>query len=342
MPDKTLNIEDEMKDVAIIGAGPVGLFTIFQCGMLGLSTVVIDSLEEIGGQCTALYPEKPIYDIPAYPEIMAADLIAQLKKQAAPFKPRYCLNQQIVALSQYDDFWRLKTSLGQEIQAKTIIIAGGAGAFGPNKPPLKGLESYEGRSVFYMVRRKDDLIGKKVIIAGGGDSAVDWALSLAPIAESVRLVHRREKFRAAPDNLLKLQELSQKYNFELIVPYQLDSLTGKNGILHAVNVKDTNGSVRTLEADILLPFYGLSMALGPIADWGLVLDQNHISTQPTTARTNIDSVYAVGDIASYDNKKKYILTGFSEAAFAAHDIYKKLYPETPLHFEYSTTKGLPQ
>jgi thioredoxin reductase (NADPH) len=341
MMNKAPSTKDEIKDVAIIGAGPVGLFSVFECGMLGLSTVVIDSLEEIGGQCTALYPEKPIYDIPAHPEIMAADLIGQLEKQAAPFKPIYYLNQQVVSLSQQSGFWKLSTSTHQEIFAKTIIIAGGAGAFGPNKPPLEGLENYEGTSVFYMVRHKNDFKDKNIVIAGGGDSAVDWALSLAPIAKSVRLVHRRDKFRAAPENIKKLQELSKNFDFELVVPYQLESLEGAEGILNAVNVKDKNGNVRSIDADILLPFFGLSMALGPITDWNLNLEHNHIVTNSTTARTNVDNIYAIGDIAFYSNKKKLILTGFSEAAFAAHDIYKVLHPDTPLHFEYSTTKGIP-
>ena len=328
-------------DVAIIGAGPVGLFAVFECGMVGLSCHVIDSLEHIGGQCTALYPEKPIYDIPGYPEISAADLINNLEKQAAPFKPVYHLNQQIVSIDSESSYLILKTSKENEIRAKTVIIAGGAGVFGPNKPPLEGLEEYEGTSVFYMVRQKSDFAGKDIVIAGGGDSAVDWALSLSDVAKTVRLVHRRDKFRAAPDSVSKLQALMEQKKLEVITPYQLKSLEGQDGQLRAVHVADMEGNERVLETDILLPFYGLATNLGPIADWELELDNHQISVDPTTCQTSKDKIYAIGDIATYSNKIKLILTGFSEAAFAAHDIYKKIHPDTPLHFEYSTTKGLP-
>lgn len=328
-------------DVAIIGAGPVGLFAVFECGMVGLSCHVIDSLEGIGGQCTALYPEKPIYDIPAYPEISASDFIEELRKQAAPFEPQYHLNQQVVNLRQQSSKWHLKTSLGTEIVAKAVIIAGGAGAFGPNKPPLEGLEQYEGVSVFYMVTRKKDFAGKNIVIAGGGDSAVDWALSLVDIAKSVCLVHRRDKFRAAPENVTKLHQLHDEGKLELVIPYQLHDLEGQDGQLTAVHVMDNDKNVRVLEADILLPFYGLAASLGPIAEWGLDADKHHIQVHPTTCQTNKAGIYAIGDIAAYKNKLKLILVGFSEAAFAAHHIYNMLNPDHPLHFEYSTTKGVP-
>lgn len=204
-------------DVAIIGAGPVGLFGVFECGMVGLKCHVIDSLEGIGGQCTALYPEKPIYDIPAYPEISATDFIEKLEQQAEPFEPHYHLNQQVVSINQQSGYWKLLTSSNTSIKAKAIIIAGGAGAFGPNKPPLDDIESYEGSSVFYMVRRKNDFKGKNIVIAGGGDSAVDWALSLVDVAKSVRVVHRRDKFRAAPESVAKLHQLNDEKKLELVV-----------------------------------------------------------------------------------------------------------------------------
>ena len=238
--------------------------------------------------------------------------------------------------------WRLITSKDTVIEAKAIIIAGGAGAFGPNKPPLEDLEAYEGTSVFYMVRKKNDFTDKNIVIAGGGDSAVDWALSLAPIAKSVRLVHRRDKFRAAPESVSQLNKLSDQGKIEIITPYQLHGLKGKNGQLTAIELTDMDGNVRVLKADILLPFYGLAMDIGPIADWDLALDGHHIKTDPTTCQTNLENIYAIGDISSYSNKLKLILTGFSEAAFAAHDIYKKINPDQPLHFEYSTTKGVPK
>lgn len=342
MPAQTAKTDKIFEtDVAIIGAGPVGLFAIFECGMVGLSCHVIDSLEEIGGQCTALYPEKPIYDIPAYPEITAADLIENLEKQAAPFKPIYHLNQQVVSYRDKDAKIELITSTGTLIKAKAVIIAGGAGSFGPNKPPLENLETYEGKSVFYMVRQKQDFAGKNIVIAGGGDSAVDWAISLASVAKSVQLVHRRDKFRAAPESVSKLKKLAEKANIEMVVPYQLKSLEGEKGQINGVTVADMKGNIRTLKADILLPFYGLAMELGPIAEWGLDLDHHHIVVDPTTGRTNKDKIYAIGDIALYKNKMKLILTGFSEAAFAAYDIYRLIHPDHPLHFEYSTTKGVP-
>lgn len=331
----------DIKDVAVIGAGPVGLFAIFECGMLGLSTHVIDALPEIGGQCTALYPEKPIYDIPAYPEIMAADLIENLEQQAQPFNPVYHLGQQVVGLDKKDEIWNVRTSNGDVLQAKAIIIAGGAGSFGPNRPPLQNIEEFEGKSIFYMVKRKSDFANKNIIIAGGGDSAVDWALSLAHIANSVTVVHRRDKFRAAPESVSQLQELAKTGKITMRTPFQLYALEGNDGQLSAVIVKDNDGGEKALPADCLLPFYGLATDLGPINDWNLDLNHGHITVDPTTAATNIEGIYAIGDIAAYENKNKLILTGFSEAAFAAHAIYKILHPDTPLHFEYSTTKGVP-
>lgn len=339
--DGRITTKNYETDVIIIGAGPVGLFAAFECGMLGLSCHIIDALEGIGGQCTALYPEKPIYDIPAYPEIAAADFITQLEKQVAPFKPHYHLNQQVTSLKKQSGYLQLKTSAETNIKAKSVIIAAGAGAFGPNKPPLQNLEDYEGTSVFYMVRQKSNFAGKDVVIAGGGDSAVDWALSLSDIAKSVRLVHRRDKFRAAPESVSKLYELEKEGKLELVIPAQLHELEGIEGQLKAVEVIDNDKNIRVLEADILLSFYGLATSLGPIIDWGLDLNKNHIDVHPTTCETSQKGIYAIGDIATYENKLKLILTGFSEAAFAAHHIYNSQNPDNPLHFEYSTTKGLP-
>ncbi|MFA7277218.1 MAG: NAD(P)/FAD-dependent oxidoreductase [Pseudobdellovibrionaceae bacterium] len=329
-------------DVAIIGAGPAGMFAIFECGMMGFSCHAIDALDQIGGQCTALYPEKPIYDIPAAPSILAGHLIEQLEKQAAPFNPVYHTGQKVVKLNGEAGRFTVVTSKGITISAKAIIIAAGAGAFGPQRPPLEGLEHYEGTSVFYALRQKDICAGKHVVIAGGGDSAVDWALALQGIAAQVSVVHRRDKFRAAPDSVQKLQTLAASGACNLVVPFQLDSLEGADGQLTYVGVADiTSGAKKRIKADILLPFFGLSTDLGPIAEWGLGLTQHHISVEAGTQKTTISGIYAVGDVASYEHKIRLILTGFAEGAQAAHAIHRQIYPDREIHMEYSTTKGLP-
>lgn len=328
-------------DVIVIGAGPSGLFAVFECGMLGLKCAVFDSLDDIGGQCTALYPEKPIYDIPACPEVLAGDLIVQLERQAAPFGPSYHLGQQIVSLSKESGFWHVRSSKGVEARGKAVIIAAGAGAFGPNRPPLDGIEAYEGSSVFYMVRRKDELRGKRIVIAGGGDSAVDWAVSLAPVAEHVSVVHRRDKFRAAPESVRQMEALAHAGKLSLIVPYQLHALKGRDKNLETVIVRSLDDREEEIAADVLLAFFGLANDLGPLADWGLTLENSHITVDPFTCQTNAEGIYAIGDIAAYKNKLKLILTGFHEAALAAHAIQRQLNPGREFHFEYSTTKGLP-
>jgi thioredoxin reductase (NADPH) len=331
-------------DVAIIGAGPVGLFAVFECGMLGLGCRVIDPLGAPGGQLTALYPEKPIYDIPGIPHILAGDLVAQLEAQAAPFAPLYHFGEQVTDLApSAAGGWWLATSAGKAIEARAVIIAAGCGAFGPNRPPLSGIDDYEGRSVFYLVERREAFRGKRLVIAGGGDSAVDWALSLAELADKVYVVHRRAKFRAAPGSVERLHELARRRpdKLELVVPYQLQGLEGRDGRLEAVRVASLEGGLRRLEADALLPFYGLSMDLGPIARWGLELNRNRIAVDPGTAETNRPGIFAIGDIADYPGKLKLILSGFAEAALAAHAIYPLVHPEKELHWEYSTTKGVP-
>ena len=329
-------------DVAIVGAGPVGLFAVFECGMLGLRCHVIDTLDAVGGQCTALYPEKPIYDIPGYPVIMAGELIAQLHEQAAPFAPVYHLGQQVPSVTRTGEGWRLETSTGAQIDSHAVIIAAGSGAFGPNRPPLSGIEEFEGKSVFYMVTRREAFRDQCVVIAGGGDSALDWVLSLAEVARKIYVVHRRPKFRGAPETVARMQALAEQGDVvELVVPYQLHALEGRDGRLEAVVVRTLQGEPRRLEADVLLPFFGLSMNLGPIAAWGLTLDDHHIVIDPATCQTNAPGVYAIGDIVSYPGKLKLILCGFSEAAMAAHAIYKIVNPDKELHWEYSTTKGVP-
>lgn len=331
-------------DVVIIGSGPVGLFSIFECGMLRLKCHVIDALDAIGGQCAALYPEKPIYDIPAHPQITGADLIYHLERQIMPFSPIFHMGQQVTNIEQLDQegkSWNIKTSKGIEINCKCIIIAAGVGAFGPNRPPLAGIEEYEGTAVQYYVKSRETYQGKNVVIAGGGDSAVDWAISLSEVANRVSVVHRRPKFRAAPESEAKLKELAAQGVIDLVTPFQLEGLEGRNGVLKTVIVKSLEGEVKQLEADYLLPFFGLSMNLGPITEWGLGMDRSHIQVDHFTAATSRPGIYAIGDVATYPHKLKLILTGFAEGAQAAHSIRQFLYPEEVLHFEYSTTKGVP-
>jgi thioredoxin reductase (NADPH) len=333
--------EPTRSDVAIIGAGPVGLFAVFECGMLKMKCQVIDALEAVGGQCVALYPEKPIYDVPGFTRIGATELIERLAEQAAPFKPVFHLNQRVDSLTRVGDEWELTTSTGNRIRARTVIVAAGVGAFGPNRPPLARLDEFEGSSVFYLVKRREDFRGKRVVIAGGGDSAVDWALSLVDVAARVMVVHRRDKFRAAPESAARLKQLAAEGRIDMVVPYQLDALDGSGGRLAAVIVKTLDGQVKSLPADALLAFFGLAMNLGPIAQWGLNLDRNHITVDPATAAASVPGIFAIGDIATYPGKLKLILSGFAEAAAAAHGIHPLVHPGEVLHFEYSTTSGVP-
>jgi len=330
----------ERTDVAIVGAGPVGLFAVFECGMLGMRSTVLDVLDRLGGQCAALYPEKPIFDIPGHPEIAAADLIDRLADQAAPFKPVFRLGAAVERLEEIPGGFLLATR-DIEVEAGAVIIAAGVGAFGPNRPPLDNIEAYEGRSVFYLVTRREELRDRRVVIAGGGDSAVDWALALAGVAARVMVVHRRAKFRAAPESARRLEALAAEGRIELVVPYQLHALEGAGGTLSAIVVADLDGKTQRLDADVLLPFFGLSQNLGPIAQWGLALERNHIAVEPSTSMTSTRGIFAIGDIATYPGKLKLILSGFAEAALAAHAIHPLLHPGEALHFEYSTTKGVP-
>lgn len=327
-------------DVIIIGAGPVGLFTVFQAGMLGAKCHVIDSLDVIGGQCNALYAEKPIYDIPAYPKILAGELIEKLMEQAGRFEPVFHLGEQVVSFEKIDDKFTITTDKNTKISAKVIIIAAGCGAFGPNRPPLENIRDYEGQSVFYSVQKISDFAGKKIAIAGGGDSAIDWAINLSKVAEKIYLIHRRDKFRASPATLEEVANIAKTGKIEYVVPYQLHSLDGANGILSSVNVYDQSNNIKSLDANILLPFFGLSMDLGPLRNWGLGISANNIEVTQSTCMTNIPGIYAVGDIATYEGKLKLILTGFSESASALHHAYAKIFDGKALHFEYSTSKGV--
>lgn len=341
-------------DVLIIGAGPSGLFTAFQAGMLGMSSVIVDIMDAPGGQCSALYPEKPIYDIPAYPEILASELVDRLLEQIKPFNTQILLSQRVDSLKvikpeqanlgtleseSKNTIFQIGTSDGNVIDAKAVVIAAGSGAFGPNKPPLEGIEEYEGKSVFYFIPSKSVFKGKKVLIAGGGDSALDWAISLSDIAD-VSIVHRRAKFRAAPATVDKLHDLHSKGVINIITNYQLKALEGEGGDLRNVILGDLDGQEKSVEADILLPFFGLKQDLGPILDFGLNIKNHHIEVSLPYYQTNIDGIYALGDVASYEGKLKLILTSFAEAASAMHHAYSRVFDGKALHFEYSTTKGV--
>lgn len=332
-------------DVVVIGAGPVGLFTVFECGMLKLKCHVVDALDMIGGQLTALYPEKPIYDIPGFPSVLAGDLITNLEAQAAPFEPTFHMGQQVTTVEKQDNGrYAVETSKGVKIDAGAIIIAAGVGAFGPNRPPLEDIENFEGQGpgvgVNYMVKSREDFRGKNVVIAGGGDSAVDWAVSLAELAASISVVHRRPKFRAAPETTAQMDKLAAEGKIDLVVPYQLAYLEGDD-TLDAVIVKDLDGDERRLEADVLLPFFGLSQNLGPIAEWGFDLDMHTITVSSETMQSSTTGIMAVGDIAGYPGKLKLILQGFAEAAIAAHTARQYMFPDEAIHFEHSTSHGVP-
>ena len=328
-------------DIVIVGAGPAGLFSIFEAGMLKMKCHVIDTLETIGGQCVALYPEKPIYDIPAHPKVLASELIELLEAQAEPFHPTYHLNQQVQKIDKKDDgSFVVETSKNIKIECKAIIIAAGCGAFGPNRPPLANIEQFEGNSIFYSVRNKKEFTNKKVVIAGGGDSAVDWAISLAEITQKIYVVHRRDKFRCAPESADKMKKLEAEGKIEMVIPFQLEGLEGNDSKLSQIIVKDFDNNIKKIEADYLLPFFGLAMELGPIANWGLNLNKNNIEVDRATMQTSQKGIYAVGDIATYSHKLKLILTGFAESASACHDIFKIAFPDQIYQFEYSTSKGI--
>ncbi|HEX2843590.1 NAD(P)/FAD-dependent oxidoreductase [Hyphomicrobium sp.] len=328
-------------DVVVIGAGPVGLFAVFACGQLGLRCHVVDALSEPGGQCTALYPEKPIYDIPGFPKVLGRELISRLKEQAHPYKPTFSLGTLVNGLKRIGSDIILRTTRGETLRSKAVIVAAGAGAFGPNRPPLAGIEALEGSSVHYWVGDPDAFRGKHVVIAGGGDSAVDWANLISPGSASLTLVHRRQRFRATPSSLDELARLANCGKVRVLTPYQLESLAIDNGKLAAVVVADLDGREERLAADVLLPFFGLSSDLSALDQFGFTVVDNGIPTDPLTMETKAPGLFAIGDVATYPHKEKLIVTGFAEASRAARSALAYAYPERPYHFQHSTDRGAP-
>jgi thioredoxin reductase (NADPH) len=324
-------------DIAIIGAGPSGLFVPFIAGMKKLSCILFEALDFIGGQCTALYPEKPIYDIPAHPEIMAKDLISNLLRQNERFSPQINLGEAVTSYTKEGDIFTLNTSKNRSFQARSIVIATGGGRFTPNRPPLEKIEEFEGKSVFYSVTNKSIFANKKVAIAGGGDSAVDWAISLSKIAKKIYFIHRRDKFKASPESIEILEELAFAKKLEFVIPFQLKSLKGENGLLKYLVVSNLQGEDRELETDFLLPFFGLATDSSLIDVFGLEKEDGLVKVNQSTMKTSIDGIYAVGDIAHYQGKLKLILSSFSEVASAVYDIKKFLLPNEIERFQYSTS-----
>lgn len=326
-------------DAVIIGAGPCGLFTVFEMGLLDMKCHLIDILDRPGGQCAELYPEKPIYDIPAYPEITGQMLTDRLMQQIKPFNPVFHFNQMAEKLEKLDNGkWRLTTDMGVIFDATCIIIAAGGGSFVPKKPPIAGIEEYEAKSVFYAVRKMDQFRDKKILIVGGGDSALDWTLNLLPTSKSLTLLHRRDEFRAAPDSITKMRGLVRDgaMTFET---GQVKSLIGKNGILESVEIIGGDKTTKIIECNCMLPFFGLTMKLGPIANFGLNLEQNLIPVDTEKFETSTAGIFAVGDINTYPGKLKLILSGFHEAALMSRQAFRYCRPETKLRFEYTTSSS---
>jgi thioredoxin reductase (NADPH) len=327
-------------DICIIGAGPVGLFSVFEAGLLKMRCHLIDALPQIGGQLSEIYPKKPIYDIPGLPEVNAQDLVDNLKKQIAPFKPSFTLGERVEQLVRNDDgSFELVTSDKTTIHCKVVVIAAGLGCFEPRKPELQNLEHFEGKGVVYMVKDPEAFRKKKIVIAGGGDSALDWTLYLSNIAERVTLIHRNESFRGAPDSAEKVAHLAREGKIDLLLSSNLQSVNG-NGVVKSVSVTDKLKEVRQIEADYLIPLFGLSPKLGPIAQWGLNLDKSAIEVNTFDYATNVPGIFAIGDINTYPGKLKLILCGFHEAALMAQSAFKFVYPDQKLSFKYTTVNGV--
>jgi thioredoxin reductase (NADPH) len=337
MKIERFNVDPIRTDALIIGAGPIGLFAVFELGLLDMKAHLVDILDKIGGQCAELYPEKPIYDIPGIPYITGQGLTDALMEQIKPFGPTFHLNEMVETIERIGDpLFRVTTDGGKVFEVKLIVIAAGGGSFQPKRPPINGIEAYEGTSVFYAVRQMEALRDKRVLIVGGGDSALDWTLNLAPIARHLTLLHRRDAFRAAPDSVNKMMALVSEGKIDFVLG-QVTALEGGNGKLECAVVKRNDGSNFNIACDALLPFFGLTMKLGPVANWGLKLDGELIPVDTEKFETNEPGIFAVGDINTYPGKLKLILSGFHEVALMAQKAHRYVYPDKRLVFQYTTS-----
>ncbi|MAV56917.1 MAG: ferredoxin--NADP(+) reductase [Candidatus Pelagibacter sp.] len=322
-------------DVVIVGAGPVGLFSVHQLGIIGLKCEIIDNLDKAGGQCIELYPDKPIYDIPALPVCTGEELTNNLLKQIEPFKTNFHFNERVQEISSKDNNWLIKTNKNKIFISPNIIIAGGVGSFEPRKLSIKDAEKYEGKNIFYSISDKKKFKGKKLSIFGGGDSALDWALELSKTS-NVTLIHRREEFRGAPHTLNEIKKLEKLGKLSIKTKYQLSSIEGDNDI-KSIILKNDDGKSEKVETDFILSFFGLIMKLGPIAEWGLNLDKKHIPVNVENFQTNKKGIFAIGDICTYPGKLKLILSGFHEAALAARACFKNARPNEKYKFQFTTS-----
>lgn len=326
-------------DLCIIGAGPVGLFAVFEAGLLKLRCHLVDALPQVGGQLSEIYPKKPIYDIPGFPEIKAQELVEGLLKQIEPFKPTYTLGERVEGIERENDGFTVTTSRATQIRCKVVVIAAGLGSFEPRKPELRNLAHFEGKGVEYMVRDPETFRGKKLVIAGGGDSALDWTIHLSDIAERVTLVHRNETFRGAPDSAEKVFSLARSGKIDLLLSCNLHEVSG-NGVLDSVLITDKQKQITSIPADNLIPLFGLSPKLGPLANWGLNLDKNAIVVNTVDFSTSEPGIFAIGDINTYPGKLKLILCGFHEAALMAQAAFGFVYPDEKVSFKYTTVNGV--
>ena len=322
-------------DTIIIGAGPVGLFTVHQLGIKGLKAVVIDNLDRAGGQCIELYPDKPIYDIPAVPECTGEELTKNLLEQIKPFDTKFFFNERVEEVKQDKHNWIVKTNNSNEFSAPNIIIAGGVGSFEPRKLSLKEIEKFENKSLFYAVKNKEKFKNKKISIFGGGDSALDWSLELSKFSK-ITLIHRRDEFRGAPHTLSEIRKLEKEGKILIKTPCQLDSVEG-NEFIKSISVKFNDGKIEKINTDIVLSFFGLIMKLGPIAEWGLNMNKKTIEVNSKNFETNKKGIFAVGDICNYPGKLKLILSGFHEAALASVECFKRARPNEKYRFEFTTS-----